>query len=397
MERVQPKKSISSDIVVIGAGPAGAFFSYLMAKKGFSVTVLEARATIKRKVCGDYICPPGKDLLTSSGLEQIVKMSRSIQSMRIVTAANDIVDCPFPELNTGMSLSRLTLDTELVNAAKEVGVNFLFSESVQDLKVTPMDATVESKNYSVKAKLVVGADGRTSWVAKKLNLSKKTNSKRVAIRTFIKSKTETPHRAEMHLLQDNYIGINHIEDGLISVALVIDKNSLQSFRQNKTLKDCLVHNLKRSPELVSQFVDGWETSITEDLIDTSTPLSHSVTSTTSQRIALIGDAAGYVDPITGEGNFMALSSANALSSAINEMDDLNFNLEISLQQYKSWHKSVVKTKLLINSGFQRLIKHPRLIHMVGKHLNAKESRRRAFINLVGNVVAPSKAIASILL
>lgn len=379
------------DVVIIGGGPAGSFAAFHLARRGFHVAVLEARAQVKRKVCGDYICPPGRALLTEAGFTDIIERSRPIKSMRIVTSTNQVVDCPYPNDNFGIAISRLDLDLKLIEKAQAAGVEYFFGQPVTGIVAGDQEHGILTRDQRLTCRLLIGADGRTSFVAKFFEVSLGSLSDRVALRTFIRANAVNPFQAELHLLSDDeYVGIDHLSDSETSLALVISK---QKLKKSGSPLEALQAALKRS-ELLSRS-HRWQE---DPSVDSSTPLSHAVRKVVGTRWALIGDAAGYVDPITGEGNYMALLTSSELAGRLKDPSILDDSvlLRSTLEQYGRWHRQNVQLKLKINRGFQFLIRRPGLVNLVGKHLLKKESRRRAFIEIVGNVCSPMAALPRLL-
>ncbi len=396
---------ITYDVAIAGAGPAGAFLALKLVRQGFKVAVFETRAQTKRKVCGDYICPPGKNLLIEAGLSELVARARPIRFMKVVTSSGQEVDCPYPDSAQGIAISRLDLDKTLIEAAQKAGAKFYFGEAITDAKLVQKNnldtsmVSITTQKQKLIVKLLVGADGRSSWVARHFALTKNIKSDRVALRAFFTSDYKNSESAELHLLNDHkYIGVDHLSDFETSVAIVLPKAELQKF---SSLQECFIENLKSAKNLSARLKKHVAEIASENLtmhIESSSPLTHRVSSVFKHSVALIGDAAGYIDPITGEGNYMALVTATKLAqllkapATLDSAEALNFSLKL----YSTWHKKTVQTKMLINLGFQSLIKHPSLVNIVASHLAKKESRRRAFIEVVGNVSTPFKMLPHIL-
>ena len=108
------------DAIVIGGGPAGSISAMGLAKLGLSVVLLEKRAQITRKVCGEYLCPRGVDLLEALELRtEAEAMFSKVYGMNIYTSSGTEVLTEFPTTkavaNYGLSLNRETFDNFLLN------------------------------------------------------------------------------------------------------------------------------------------------------------------------------------------------------------------------------------------------------------------------------------------
>ena len=116
------------DIAIIGGGPAGAFSGYLLAQAGFRVTLFEARSEIKRKVCGEYLCPSGVALLKAHHFDSLVDNDfQPLLGMKLISPKGKVVKTTFPvhpnKTCYGVSVNRKDLDTFLLEEAKEAGAS----------------------------------------------------------------------------------------------------------------------------------------------------------------------------------------------------------------------------------------------------------------------------------
>ena len=382
------------DILVIGAGPAGSIFSCEVSKSK-TVIVLDSKKEITRKVCGEYLCPLGVKYLRDMGYFQSIKDFNSVLGMKIFTPKGVEVDTYFPETNTftekGLSLNRQSFDQSLLDNAKSKGVEFKFNMNVSD--ITHNGSYWEIRTHCgllFYSRLLIGADGRRSIVSKKLNLTKANFNKRIAIHTWVSGKNKFSRSGQMHLFDDGaYIGIDPISENEVNVSLVCDAEITKEFTGPK---ETLNYYLEKSKSLSSSILNLDKV----EKVYCITPVSHATTGAISNHAALIGDAAGILDPLTGEGIFNAIWTAKNLADSLNSSQSNIFDHNFALRDYEKKRKSFFRQKIIVNTLFQWIIKQPIIIEMIAKFLNLSIKKRNSFVGIIGNIYKPLNGILRIL-
>jgi len=383
------------DSLIVGAGPAGSILAGQLAKNDFSVLVLEANKSVKRKVCGEYLCPLGVSLLKERGLSHILLPFEKIYGMNIFSPRGIKVASTFPETDffkeKGVSLNRSKFDSSLIDFAKESGAEFLFGTSVKDFSFNGTFWEVyDHEGNTYRARLLVGADGKRSKVSKKLGLTLKSDSSKVAIHCWKKGDFNFERKGEMHLFNDgSYIGVDPINGGEINLSLVCESRLIKEF---KTPKELLNSFLEKSDSLFERVGKVGE----DEEVFTVSPITHKVSSAISHHAALVGDAAGFLDPLTGEGIFNAIwMSTNLSDCLVNERCSL-FNYKLCLEKYEKKRTSFFRQKVILNTFFQWLIRKEKLIHYVAIFLRGKRSRADSFVGIIGNIYKPLTGLFKIL-
>lgn len=387
---------ITYDFVIVGAGPGGSFLAYKLAKKGFRTLVLEKNSEVKRKVCGEYLCPLGVELIKSEGLESAILNSfLPLGGMQIFTAKDTLVSTSFPMQNKyhGVSVDRKVFDTNFINLAKSSGAEVKMGVEVRKIYSNLNKWTIETTQGTYLANSLIGADGRGSIVSKTFQNDVPNKSKRVALHAFVNSKNENIRSGEMHLFSDGtYIGVNPTGKREINFSLVMDAEKLKELGSPQ---EALNFYMRKSKDLSRRF-----DSFTEDSkISTAFPIQHRTKSIIpSHNVALIGDAAGFVDPLTGEGMYNALLSAKLLAQSL--LRDLDQNLTLTKSaflNYERSYKGVLREKNNLNRMFQWLIKKSVLVEIIAKFLLTRQSRANAFIGIIGNIYSPVQGIVKLML
>ncbi|WP_164848401.1 NAD(P)/FAD-dependent oxidoreductase [Halobacteriovorax sp. HLS] len=383
------------DVAIIGAGPAGSILSWKLSKNRLSTIVFEGRSEVTRKVCGEYLCPLGVKLLKEIGLGEILKKFNPVLGMDIYTPKGIAVKSLFPETKNfnekGVSLNRKVFDQALVDKSAASGTEFRFSSMITDIHFNGSFWTiVKSDGETFRSRLLVGADGRRSLVAKKMKLSSKEKSSRIAIHCWLKGENKLARKGQMHLFSDgSYIGIDPINSDEVNISLVCDSQKIKEF---KNAKNVLMHFLNKSEQLKVSL--GPYENISK--VYTVFPVTHKVSDVISHQCALIGDAAGFLDPLTGEGIFNAIwSSVNLADSIVDSQYSLS-NSTVALNLYRQKYRSFFRQKKVINNIFQWLIRREALVEVIGSLLKNSSKRSNAFIGIIGNVYKPLTGLLKII-
>lgn len=383
-------------IGIIGAGPSGSLTAYLLSQQGHDVHLFEKAAEypISRKVCGEYLCPAGKDILMDLGVHNLLLSYEKIFGMKIYSSSSIEVDTLFPELQFGYSLKRDQFDHDLVILAKASGAVVHWKTTMRnfELRADERIECVDQHDSLWVFDYLIGADGRQSQVAKwigvkKRNIEEEKNSKKVAIHCYLNAKNDRKVQAqgEMHLFADgSYCGLNPIEKATWNFSIVCEAEEVKRY---PNLYALIQAKIAKSPQLSELFTLPSEDEL---VIKVVAHIKNEVTGIASykHRTFLVGDASGFVDPLTGEGIYHALLTSTVLGKVFKNAAE---EKELFLSYEKIIHK-VYQRKVLINIFFQWLIKHPRLCHYIAVFLKPRKKMRDTFVGLIGNVYSPLKAL-----
>lgn len=369
------------DVAVAGGGPAGAFLALQLARGGKSVLLLEAGDKIRRKVCGEYLCPRGVQLLRASGIEAALE-GKPIRGMRLFSPGGIAVETRFPGGAEGSAVRRDRLDEILLSQAAEAGAELRRGMRLERVVREHGHWELAAGGELFHARLLVGADGRQSFVAKSLGVHRPPHSKRAALHFYARTSRENGNLGEMHILEGGaYVGVCPVGSSELNVSVVCDGSELKH-----GARPALERLLARSPYLAGRFLP----LAAETQVQAACPLGHAVRDVAGPGWALVGDAAGFLDPLTGEGIYQALESASLLAARVLDGAPTLHHL------YARDHELAFRAKTRVNRVFQRLIRHPIACDWVGTRLRASQARADAFIGLVGNVHGPREALKQIL-
>jgi geranylgeranyl reductase family protein len=383
------------DILIVGGGPAGAFLAYKLAKLGMKTVVLEKSPQIKRKVCGEYLCPLGVELLEQEGIAlQTINDFLPLKGMLIVTPSGTEVrtEFPYPQQFHGVSVNRELFDNNLLQIAMQAGADIKLEREVKKIQRRGEHWVIDTNKEQFVSRILIGADGRRSIVSKLLENDAPNSKKRVALHAFTNTAKENIRQGEMHIFKNGaYVGLNPTGTNEVNFSLVLDSHELQNFGGPL---QALNHYILESANLKSRF----QLFTKEMHISATYPIQHSTKSITPQNgVALVGDAAGFVDPLTGEGMYNALLSAKLLAEEISIDRTLSlFVTKKAFSRYRTKYAKVLKNKTHLNKAFQRLIRHPLLVELIAKFLLTRQARANAFIGIIGNIYTPLQGIIKII-
>ena len=290
----------STDVFVIGGGPAGLAAAIAARQQGFRVIVADGAQVPIDKPCGEGLMPDGLAALEKLGISIARENSYSFRGIRFLSAGL-AVDAAFPDGAWGTGLRRIVLHRLMAERAARVGIDFLWQTPVTGISADG----VHLGNRKVSARWIIGADGGNSRVRRWSGLDAfRTRDCRYAFRQHYRVAPWTD-RMELHWGRQGEIYVTPVAKDEVCVALI-----------SRDAKLRLTEALERFPELQSR-LHGTTVSSTEKGALTATCKLKRVS---RGNLALIGDASGTVDAITGEGLCLAFSQAMVLADCMRSGD-----------------------------------------------------------------------------
>ncbi|HUP28300.1 MAG TPA: NAD(P)/FAD-dependent oxidoreductase, partial [Chloroflexia bacterium] len=305
------------DVIVVGAGPAGSASAYLFARQGYRVLMLDRARFPRDKACGEYTSPETEKVLTRLGaLDLVLSLGgRRLPRMRVIGPSGKSFTMDYnhglPEGPHVLATRRKVLDAALVEHAARAGVEV--REGVKVEAVTLSNGTASGvvvkdragSQHEEQARLVIGADGVHSAVVRSLGLSAPLRWPRnlgmVAHYSNFKGLDEW---GEMHVGKQGYAGLAPQSAGLLNVGLVMPVSS--SLRLAGKSAAERFEAFAMSFPGVRPALEGAERVSPVRGVG---PIGARVRRTSGAGYMLVGDAAGFFDPFTGEGVHKALRGA----------------------------------------------------------------------------------------
>ncbi len=320
------------DAVVVGAGPAGAGAALALARAGASVLLLDRAQFPRDKPCSEYLSPAATPLLERLDATLVPAIERAapgrLFGMRVVGPDGRSAEGRFAAVHGhtsprpyGFALPRTVLDALLVQAAARAGAvieegtlveELLYDQGAVGGVVARRGGGGESRSW--RARVVVGADGLRSVVARRLGLRRSSPPGRLAFVAHCTDVAEVGDVGEMHIGRSGYVGLGPIGEGVTTTALVLP--AAVARRQAAALRNpsVFIQALERFPGLRGRFAGA---RVVRDVLVTGPFAQWSRSSVAPGGGALlVGDAADFFDPFTGQGLFSALRGAELAAATI---------------------------------------------------------------------------------
>lgn len=304
------------DLLVLGAGPAGAATAIRIARAGLSCALVDRAQFPRDKPCSEYMSPETVRHLALLGVLPQLEAAGglAIAGTTVTGPRGSVLTGLFsragtPFRPTGLSLPRRILDAALVDAARRAGATVLERHTVTDLlheRGAVAGAAVRTGEGTIRllhARLTVGADGLRSVVARRIGRRHHGIPSRMAFVAHVAGVPGLTDKAELHVCRDGYAGLNPIGGGLANVALVVPSSAAADARGEVTA--FAMAALERIPGVQGRVQAR---DIVRPFLVTGPFAARSRRVVTGGAL-LVGDAADFFDPFTGEGICAALRGA----------------------------------------------------------------------------------------
>lgn len=300
---------MSYDVVVIGGGLAGSSAALQLARTGHEVLVVEKDTFPRHKLCGEFLSPEAQSSFRRLGVLEAVHEggAHPIEQAQLTAPAGSTTEHPLPDQALG--LSRYRLDTLLFRRACEAGAEGRPGTRVTDVNGSLENGfTVQAGPDSIDARLVLGAYGRRGRLDRTLDrpfLNK--NTPYVAFKAHYVAETPPPRpgRIELHSAPGGYCGISPVEQNRVNVCWIGHTSALRD--AGGTPEAMLDGHLRQNPQLDERL--HALTRVTDPFKAVSqVPLMPKTRF--AGDVCMIGDSAGMIAPLCGDGMAMALQTAD---------------------------------------------------------------------------------------
>jgi len=289
------------DVAIVGGGPAGSSCAAFCARGGLRTLVLERERFPREKVCGDCLNPSCWPVLQRLSLAQRVRdlPHSKLDSVEFIAIGgrNVIVDLPTGD-DCELSVKRSLFDALLLKHARELGAHVREETTVTALAHDEnwKIETAGGENFS--ARILIGADGRNSTVARLCNLLPPPARERVALQAHIALPQNFGGRVVLQFLPEGYSGQAPVNETELNLCLVGTPPTISRLRK---------------------WAEGHFEITANQSWRTITPLTRSPVPCAHENVLFIGDAARVVEPFTGEGIYYAMQSGELAAIAISKI------------------------------------------------------------------------------
>lgn len=346
--------------------------------------MLDRAAFPRPKPCGDYLNPGCDEALDRLGVRSAVaRAGVAMCGMRVTTPDGLAVGLLFPRRH-GWALPRRDFDQVLLEHARRAGTEILEETRVLALDSEPRGVRVITEHRGRRcdrvAQVVVGADGLRSTVARAAGIGAPARHGRYTIGTYLAGLDAAGGDArrwgEIHLARDGYCGVAHLPNGLANVTVAVPRSTVRRWRGD--LEAGYWAWLRRCPGLRDRLAGVARVAPFAAV----GPLGHHRRPAGRGRVLLVGDAAAHLDPMTGQGVYLALRGAELCAAAVAAA--LERTGLPSVRRYEQARRREFRLVFAASQILQYAAFHPWVVRRAASRLARHADLRGALIGAIGN-------------
>lgn len=355
------------DVIVAGAGPAGATTAALLARQGRRVALVDAAHFPRQKVCGEYLSAAAWRLLERLELEVPRSLAMPLTSLQLSASARRCVTVAYPDdvARQPAALGRDVFDLRLAQAAERAGATLACGMRLRSVLhdrgrvvgVEIVDVADPALVRELRAPLVIAADGRRSRVVQETGRIQAGRSEIVGFKRHVAVDDFSAYenRISMHAAPGCYVGVCPVAPGIVNLCGTMPKRWMQQAhgRIGEALRTLLPRDTPLMPLLTAS--------------DDPVAAWHSMPEVSQQRsrhgmagVLYVGDAMGTIEPLTGQGMTMALAGAQLVASLLYESHASTADAELQRRYESAWRKQFARP-IAAAAWFGRILRRPRLL------------------------------------
>ena len=395
-----------AQVIVVGAGPGGSSTAWHLARRGIDVLVLDRARFPRDKPCAEYLSPEASRLLDTMGALGACEGAGAAQltGMTVRAPNGAVLRGDFAAAHgfrgfrdRGLALRRTVLDGILLERATTAGANVAEEERVTGLVRNARGAVVgvevlDARGQAAerRADIVVGADGLRSVVARRLGLARaRRRPRRIAMIAHYRGVAEMGSYGEMHVERDGYVGLADVGGGLTNVAVVAP-----------------AARVKRAAQAPAAFFDAWLAAHPHvgarlagaervDAVRATGPFAHHARRAWARGAALVGDAADFYDPFTGEGIYAALRGGELVAPHIAAALEARSprDADAALAAYDAERRRTFAGKWRVERLVALAVAVPALMNRAAATLGQRKDMADLFVGVAGDFVPPSEILS----
>ncbi len=383
---------MSYDAIIIGAGPAGSSAAILLAQSGHRVLLLEKSRFPREKLCGEFITPECLNVFERLGVRRQMfdAGAKTIRRFKLFAPDGRSLQIPMEWIANGhphaISLTRAAMDFALLERAREVGVEiregFPVSPRLQrEGNLTLIEGNVTNSTIEkFAASLVIDASGRNGAFSSQIpqEASRFNGSRLFGCKVHLRGVEGLNELGELFFFRDGYGGLTEVEGDRVNLCFLTTEATLKEAKGDRQL--LLDLTLRSNPagkqRLRTATIDG-------EWLGTG-PVIYGRRQT-MPGVLTIGDAAAFIDPFTGSGILLALTSGELAATVVK--NESVRELENIVKRYEQLHRAQFGWRYRATSMLRSLAFKPAarnaLVTIFSRHqslmkLAALSTRQRAF-------------------
>lgn len=395
------------DVAIVGAGPSGTVLGGALARAGIQVLVVEQARAWHWRAGGVFTSPAAVTALDRVGLPRatLESVARPIPAMRLETPGGALVRLTYGADRGGapaVGFDRSQLDPALEDLAVAAGVTVRRGTRVDDVELdTAGPATLHLGDERLRARIVVGADGTGSVVARAAGVQRVARlPPRVGLSWHVRDPRVrdpgTPSAlrdARLVVIEDGYVGLAPVPGGRLNIGIVLGPSWRDELARTGAMP-----TTRRVLEMVPAADDddvAWADAAPCERIAGAAPLGGRVTRRAGPGWFLVGDAAGFLDPFTGEGFHRALVSTELAAPAIKAALGRSGGPGRAGRAARAYDRAMRRrfaSKDAVSWLVQTFLARPRTFEYAARRLADRPAVRATMGLVMGDLVPASRAL-----
>ena len=388
-----------AQVIVVGGGPSGSSVAFFLARAGVDVLLLDRAHFPRDKTCSEYMSPQASRILSEMSALEAVENSGAakLAGMRVHAPNGATIEGEFAAnhgfrgfSDRGLAVRRTILDKILLDRAKAAGARVEEGTRVTDMVrgnhgriVGVVSSATGGPPTERRANLVIGADGLRSVVGRRLGLIRKPGwPRRIALVTHFSGVEGIRDFGEMYVDREGYCGLADVGGGLTNVAVVVPVSRAPEVAVDRT--EFFESWIAERPQIAAMFTRATRV----DPVRATGPFATTAKRGWSPGAALVGDAAEFFDPFTGEGIYTALRggellagfAADAVSHTVPDRADN------AMRAYESARRSEFSGKWKVERLVGAAVAFPALINRAATVLSRRRDLADLLVGVVGDFV-----------
>ena len=393
-----------AEVLVVGGGPAGASVAFALATAGVNVQVVDRARFPRPKPCAEYLSPEASRILADMGALDLVEKSgaATLAGIHVRAPNGAVIKGDFIAAHgfrgfrdRGLSVRREVLDAILLDRARAAGARVTEGIRVTDVlrdnreRVGGVSTLVDGNPSEIRARIVIAADGLRSVIAKRLGLAQTARwPKRLALVTHYSNVRDVGEHGEMHVERDGYVGIADVGNGLTTVALVVPASRARDISGNRAafLRKWLLGHAHLAPRFAN--------AERETPVEATGPFASHTRQAWAPGAALVGDAADFFDPFTGEGIYSALRGGELLAESVFVALEArtSANADWAFADYDAARRREFRGKWIVERAIGAVVGAAPLINRAARSLSARKDLADLLIGVTGDFVPAREVI-----
>jgi menaquinone-9 beta-reductase len=334
-------------IVILGGGLAGLISSIKLISAGIPCKIIEKKTYPFHRVCGEYISNEAVPFLKALDLFPEEFTPPILKRFQLSSVSGKSIILPLDM--GGFGISRFSYDNFLYQKARALGVQFMLDTEVEHVDYKNGKFEIKASGQELEADIVIGSFGKRSKIDMQLKRSfVQKRSPYVGVKYHIR-RDHPSDLIALHNFNGGYCGISNIEDGKTNLCYLTHRDLLRKHRDIETMQQTVMFQnpILKSIFTESEFLFPKPEVINEISFETKEPVE--------EHILMVGDAAGMITPLCGNGMAMAIHAAKLSSDLIIQcLKEKSFNRDVLEKKYTQQWRTAFAARLWRGRQVQRL-------------------------------------------